>query len=935
MQPPIGATTTNRRKHISSVLTRIFRPVLLTVLMISGVTMQALAEKPKTIPAVQEWIDASGSFTFINNGRIVLDTAHATQLAGTAEVLQDDLRALMGATLTVVNGTSASLRAGDIFLSLSATDSALGNEGYNLTISDRIVINASADNGAFYGTRTVLQALKLSLTIPAGTARDFPHYPLRALHVDNGRKFVTVAWLKDHIKELSYLKMNLFHWHLSDWNNFRLESTSHPEVVAAEHYTKAEVQDMLALAAKYRVIIMPEFEMPGHMGWALWKHPELRVVDSTGQVHNDILDLSKQASYDFVSDILKEWVPLFPGPYFHLGTDESIVDYAKYPQYLAYAQANFGPNANAKDVYFYFINWANDIVRSFGKTTWAWDDSKTGGAMYSLNKNIILDSWTFAAQKELADGFKLINCAQASLYYVWYTDWEPMQSQLYEQWAPHQWSYGSQGPLKPYTPGLLGAKLALWFDKNQTEEYSMAWGMMNSMRTVAQQTWASPKIATLYPEFKTLSSKLGRAPGTTFPTTEPPIVKPNGPYNSALGSSITFSSAGTMARSGSISKYKWDFGDGGTSTEANPVYTFKREGAFKSLLVVTDSNGMTAGNEATVTVGSGIPRVEAGSDQTVVSGAIVTLTGSATDSDGGTLNYSWRQLSGPMISLRNANTTTATFTAPSVSADSDLEFELVARDAGGLTGQDRVVIRVQKGAGSNAPVANAGADQTVTSASTVTLRGSASDADNDIAGYSWRQLSGPTVTLNNASSATASFTAASVSANTTLEFELTVRDSKDLTGLDRVIVTVQKATISNVPLPNAGPDQTVAMGASVALSGSATDVDGGALSYAWRQVSGPTVTMETPMAASSRFVAPNAASDVELVFELTVTDNDGLIGRDEVRITVNKANGNDGGGNNNGGDQDDDESGGGGGSTGVLMLAVLAGLGYCRRSRQQ
>ncbi len=889
MQTVFGATTWTRRKYRLSVFDRFFMPVLLTSVLVLGIATDALAEKPKTIPALQEWTEGNGSFTFIGNGRIVVDNAFASQLNGSAQTFQDDVRALMGATLSIVTGNASSVRAGDVFLTLNSTDSVLGDEGYELAISDRIVINARKDNGVFYGTRTVLQLLKQGTTIAVGTARDFPGYPMRALHVDNGRKFVTVKWLKDHIKELSYLKMNLFHWHLSDWNNFRLESSTHPEVVATEHYTKAEVQEMLALAAKYRVIIMPEFEMPGHMGWALWKHPELRVVDSDGVVHNDILDLTKQGSYDFVRDMLNEWVPLFPGPYFHLGTDESIVDYSKYPHYEAYAKTNFGPTANAKDVYFHFINWANDIVRSHGKTTWAWDDSKTGGSLYSMNKNIILDSWTNAAQRELNEGFQLINCAQSSLYYVWYTDWEPMQSQLYETWAPHQWSYGNPGPLKPFHPGLLGAKLALWFDKNQTEEYSMSWGMMNSMRTVAQHTWASPKIANLYPEFKTMSTRLGRAPGTTFPTTLPPIAKPNGPYTSALNSSISFSSAGTMARDGNITQYKWDFGDGGTSTEANPVYTFKREGTFKTLLVVTDSNGMTAGNEATVTVGGSIPRVDAGSDQNVASGASVTLAGSATDSDGGTLNYRWSQMSGPMISLRNASAATATFTAPAVNSDSELEFELAVRDAAGLTGLDRVLVRVQKGAGSNAPVVSAGNDQTVTSGSNVTLRGSATDADGDTLTYSWRQISGNTVAINNANVANASFAAPNVDADARFEFEFTVRDSKGLTGQDRVIITVQKANVGSAPIVNAGVDQSVSMGAWVTLSGSASDMDGGTLNYVWRQVSGPTVTLDNPTMASTRFLAPNANADIELVFELTVVDSSGLSATDRITVRAQKA----------------------------------------------
>lgn len=602
---------------------------ILAALTIFGINTCVYA-KPNTIPAIQQWTDGTGSFSFGSNSRIVLNQSDAAVLATTSQVFQNDLVALTGLTIPIVSGTQTSLRTGDIFLSLGATNPSLGTEGYNMTVTDRIVISAQAETGAFYGTRTILQLLKQGNNIPAGTAVDFPRYPMRALHVDNGRKFVTVDWLKNHIKELAFLKMNTFHWHLAEWNNFRFQSDTHPEIVATQFYTKAQVADMMALAAQYHVTIIPEFEMPGHMNWALAKHPELRAVNSSGQASADNIDLTNKASYTFISDLLNEWLPLIPGPYFHMGSDEYITDFSQYPQFTTYAQANFGPTANAKDVYINFINFVDGIVQAHGKKTFAWDDSKTGGGVFTVNKTVLYDSWTFAAQSELNAGYTLINTAQASLYYVWYTDWQPMQTQLYEQWAPNQWTYTNPGPVPPFAAGLLGAKLALWFDNNQCEQYSMAWGMQNPMRTIAQQTWASPKIFAKYADFQTFSSTLGRAPGTTFPTTAPPIVRPNGPYNSQFGTPTSFSSAGTVARNGTLAGFRWDFGDGGTSTQANPTYTYTRSGNFTATLIVTDSNGMTAGNQAQVSIGTGVNVTISPTTVTLVPGGTQTFTATVT-----------------------------------------------------------------------------------------------------------------------------------------------------------------------------------------------------------------------------------------------------------------------------------------------------------------
>jgi hexosaminidase len=107
--------------------------------------------RPQTIPALQEWTGGTGSFSYSSASRIVRSTAQATILATTSQVFADDLRALTGRTPTETTGTPADLRAGDIYLALGSTDTALGTEGYALSVTDRIGITARDDKGAFYG----------------------------------------------------------------------------------------------------------------------------------------------------------------------------------------------------------------------------------------------------------------------------------------------------------------------------------------------------------------------------------------------------------------------------------------------------------------------------------------------------------------------------------------------------------------------------------------------------------------------------------------------------------------------------------------------------------------------------------------------------------------------------------------------------------------
>jgi C1A family cysteine protease len=192
--------------------------------------------------------------------------------------------------------------------------------------------------------------------------------------------------------------------------------------------------------------------------------------------------------------------------------------------------------------------------------------------------------------------------------------------------------------------------------------------------------------------------------------------------------------------------------------------------------------------------------------------------------------------------------------------------------------------------GPEPPSADAGPNQSVTEGQTVTLDGTgSSDSDGTIAGYQWRRVSGPTVSLSGANTAQPSFTAPNLTtaSDATLVFELTVTDNDDLTASDRVRVTV---TWSNdAPTARAGADDEVVEGAQVNLDGTASaDPEGEALTYRWVQIRGPEVTLVDAAASLASFTAPNltTAADARLVFRLTVTDPRGASDTDQVAITV-------------------------------------------------
>ena len=297
-----------------------------------------------------------------------------------------------------------------------------------------------------------------------------------------------------------------------------------------------------------------------------------------------------------------------------------------------------------------------------------------------------------------------------------------------------------------------------------------------------------------------------------------------------------------------------------------------------------------------------LPKADAGTDQNVNPGNVVTLNGGgSTDALGTIFAYAWVQTGGsPAVTLANANTAQARFTAPDTSTGTVLTFKLSIRDDKGFTHSDSCVVNVN-----GPPVANAGPDQQVNPDASVVLDGSNSnDADGVIVAYQWLQTAGnPIVELANEGTVRASFTAPLAGGSgTTLTFKLTVTDDKGATRSDTCVVN-----LNGPPVANAGPDQQVQSGASVTLDGSeSTDGGDGALAYAWVQTSGPTVALSNPSSVSPSFRAPTAgAAGATLTFQLTVTVSGGLQSEDSCTVTISPqeggASGSSGGGGGGGG----------------------------------
>ena len=286
-----------------------------------------------------------------------------------------------------------------------------------------------------------------------------------------------------------------------------------------------------------------------------------------------------------------------------------------------------------------------------------------------------------------------------------------------------------------------------------------------------------------------------------------------------------------------------------------------------------------------------LPVANAGPDQTVDENTQVTLSGSGSDTDGTIVSYRWTQTSGPTVALSGADTPNASFIAPKVTVGNlfdELEFQLTVTDDDGASDTAVVLVVVLHDPLTNEPpTANAGVDQRVDENTLVTLSGSGMDPDGVIVGYNWFQVSGTPVELFGSDTPNPSFFAPEVDSDENLVFELTVYDDTFLTpATDTVTITVLNAVSNTPPVADAGRDQRVDEDSPVTLSGSGTDSDGTIVGYRWTQTSGTTVMLSGANTQRASFTAPDVVSDEDLVFQLTVTDDDGASGTDTVTVTV-------------------------------------------------
>ena len=277
------------------------------------------------------------------------------------------------------------------------------------------------------------------------------------------------------------------------------------------------------------------------------------------------------------------------------------------------------------------------------------------------------------------------------------------------------------------------------------------------------------------------------------------------------------------------------------------------------------------------------PTVDAGPDLSVPEGAIISLNGTATDMDGDTLTYRWSHGPTLAVSFDDPASPSASFRAPQVNVTTTATLTLAVSD-GNATVSDSLVLTISDVPENHPPTVDAGPDLSVPEGAIISLNGTATDMDGDALSYRWSH--GPTlaVSFDDPASPSASFRAPQVNVTTTATLTLAVSDG-NATVSDSLVLTISDVPENHPPTVDAGPDLSVPEGAIVSLNGTATDMDGDALSYRWSH--GPTlaVSFDDPASPSASFRAPQVNVTTTATLTLAVSDGNATVS-DSLVLTV-------------------------------------------------
>ncbi len=362
-----------------------------------------------------------GRFRIIPGFRI-LSTSNDGDVLKIINSFAEKLRKIDGLDVPISAGSKGEIRDNILVIDLSSKKSHLGNEGYELEINpNSIYLYAYKPAGLFYGVQTLLQLFPpqletgldlptlITITLPCVKIIDTPRFPYRGMHLDVGRHFFPVSFIKKYIDILAVHKFNTFHWHLTEDQGWRIEIKQYPKLTEISSYrdetlvghyrdrphkfdgqkhggfyTQQEIRDIVRYAKDRYITIIPEIEMPGHSVAAIAAYPELSCTDGPFEVSTiwgvkeDVYCAGNDKVFEFLENILSEIIELFPSEYIHIGGDECPkIRWENCEKCQARIQEEGLKDED--ELQSYFIRRIETFLLSKGRKLIGWDEILEGG----------------------------------------------------------------------------------------------------------------------------------------------------------------------------------------------------------------------------------------------------------------------------------------------------------------------------------------------------------------------------------------------------------------------------------------------------------------------------------------------------------------------------------------------------------------------------
>lgn len=389
-------------------------------------------ETPNIIPLPNTISMGEGYFSF--EKKTVIAYAD-NSLKEVSEYLQKALQKDKNINVAVKSGSKASNNT--ILLEIK---NGLGNEGYKLNIENKHIVCSGGDEaGVFYAVQSLIQSVvekDKGLKIPAMMIEDKPLYSWRGFMLDEARHFFGKETVKQYLDVMARLKLNRFHWHLTDEPGWRIEIKKYPlltkegsigswsdKKAASAFYTQEEIKEIVEYARQRHIMVIPEIDMPGHATAATRSYPYLS-GGGEGKWVGFTFHPTKESTYEFIDDVLTEIAELFPAPYIHIGGDE--VHYGNQSWFTDPQIQQFIKDNNLKNeagLEHYFVRRVSEIILKKNRKMIGWDEIINAGV--TPDKAIIMwwrhDKPNVLTQA-LNNGFDVIMCPRIPCYFDFVQD---------------------------------------------------------------------------------------------------------------------------------------------------------------------------------------------------------------------------------------------------------------------------------------------------------------------------------------------------------------------------------------------------------------------------------------------------------------------------------------------------------------------------------